>query len=69
MAYFNQHYVATNKFAREIGKRIGRLKTMREDCDYDDFYVIERDEVLEQLRTADMVINAVKQYLNKQEEI
>ena len=42
---------------------------MREDCDYDDFYVIERDEVLEQLRTADMVINAVKQYLNKQEEI
>ena len=51
------------------GKRIGRLKTMREDCDYDDFYVIERDEVLEQLRTADMVINAVKQYLNKQEEI
>ena len=32
-------------------------------------YVIERDEVLEQLRTADMVINAVKQYLNKQEEI
>ena len=69
VAYFNQHYVATNKFAREIGKRIGRLKTMREDCDYDDFYVIERDEVLEQLRTADMVINAVKQYLNKQEEI
>ena len=69
VAYFNQHYDATNKFAREIGKRIGRLKTTREDCDYDDFYVIERDEVLEQLRTADMVINAVKQYLNKQEEI
>lgn len=30
VAYFNQHYVATNKFEREIGKRIGRLKTMRE---------------------------------------
>lgn len=63
IAYFNQHYVATDKFDREIGKRIGRLKTMREDCDYDDFYVIERDEVLTQLETARIVIKAVKEYL------
>lgn len=63
VAYFNQHYVATEKFERELGKRIGRLKTMREDCDYDDFYVIERDEVLTQLETAEMVIGAVKVYL------
>lgn len=63
VAYFNQHYVATEKFERELGKRIGRLKTMREDCDYDDFYVIERDEVLTQLETAELVIGAVKVYL------
>ena len=66
VAYFNQHYVATEKFEREMGKRIGRLKTMREDCDYDDFYVIERDEVLEQLRTAEIVIGAVKGYMESQ---
>ena len=66
VAYFNQHYVATEKFEREMGKRIGRLKTMREDCDYDDFYVIERDEVLEQLRTAEIVIGAVKRYMESQ---
>lgn len=66
VAYFNQYYVATNKFEREMGKRIGRLKTMREDCDYDDFFVIGRDEVLAQLETADMVISAIKQYLYSQ---
>ena len=66
VAYFNQHYVATEKFEREMGKRIGRLKTMREDCDYDDFYVIERDEVLEQLRTAEIVIGAVRRYMESQ---
>lgn len=66
VAYFNQHYVATEKFERELGKRVGRLKTMREDCDYDDFYVIERDEVLAQLETAEMVIGAVKMYLESQ---
>lgn len=63
VAYFNQHYVATGKFERELGKRIGRLKTMREDCDYDDFYVIDCDEVLAQLETAEMVIGVVKVYL------
>jgi hypothetical protein len=40
VAYFNQHYVATEKFNRNLGRRIGRLKTMREDCDYDDFFVV-----------------------------
>lgn len=67
VAYFNQHYVATDKFEREIGKRIGRLKMMREDCDYDDFFVIEKDEVFAQLETAEMVISAIKQYLKNQD--
>lgn len=66
VAYFNQHYVATEKFERELGKRISRLKTRREDCDYDDFFVIERDEVLVQLDTAEKVIVAVKGYLVNQ---
>lgn len=66
VAYFNQYYVATDKFEHEMGKRIGRLKTMREDCDYDDFFVIEKDEVLVQLETAEIVISAVKQYLENQ---
>lgn len=63
IAYFNQQYVATDKFERGLGKRIGRLKTLREDCDYDDFYVIDREVVLEQLETAELVIASVKAYL------
>ena len=69
VSYFNQHYVATGKFKREVGKRIGRLKTMREDCDYDDFYVIEKDEVEVQLDTARMVINEVEKYLRDNDVI
>ncbi len=63
IAYFNQHYVATDKFERDLGKRIGRLKTMREDCDYDDFYVVDKEEVLEQLETAKLVISSIRSYL------
>lgn len=66
VAYFNQYYVATGKFEREIGRRIGRLKTMREDCDYDDFVIIEPNEVLAQLETAKMVVAEVKSFLGSQ---
>lgn len=40
---------------------------MREDCDYDDFFVIKKDEAFAQLKTAEMVISAIKQYLKDQE--
>ena len=42
---------------------------MREDCDYDDFYVIEKDEVKVQLDTARMVINEVQKYLHDNDVI
>jgi uncharacterized protein (UPF0332 family) len=66
VAYFNQHYVATKKFNRDLGKRIGRLKTMREDCDYDDFFVVKLDDVIAQIETARMVLEAVEAYMAKQ---
>lgn len=63
VAYFNQKYVATEIFPRELGKRIRRLKTLREDCDYDDFYIVSVEEVKNQLETAKTVICQVKKYL------
>lgn len=63
VAYFNQKYVATEIFPRELGKKIGRLKTLREDCDYDDFYIVSVEEVKNQLETAKKVIYQVKEYL------
>ena len=31
VAYFNKTYVASGKVSREVGKRLGRIKTVRED--------------------------------------
>lgn len=63
VAYFNQNYVATEIFDREIGKRLGRLKRKREASDYDDFYVASYDEAWEQYETADMIVKSVQQFL------
>lgn len=37
VAYFNKTYVATGVFSRAVGKRLGRIKTMREESGYSDF--------------------------------
>lgn len=39
VAYFNKNYVATDVFPRELGKRLGRIKMIREESDYSDFFV------------------------------
>ena len=44
VAYFNKEYVATGIFQREIGRRLGILKQLREKSDYDDFYIASKEK-------------------------
>ena len=61
----NQTYVATGKFSRDFGKRLGRLKRKREVSDYDDFYVASNEEAIEQYESAELIVNQVERYLMK----
>ena len=65
VGYFNQTYVATGKFSRDFGKRLGRLKRKREVSDYDDFYVASNEEAIEQYESAELIVNQVERYLIK----
>ena len=66
VAYFNKEYVATGVFPRELGKRIGTLKQLREKSDYDDFYIKKKKKAIEQYATAEQVIKSIKEYLLEQ---
>ena len=63
VGYFNQMHVATGKFSRECGKRLGRLKRKREVSDYDDFYVASNEEAIEQYESAEMIVKQVQDFL------
>ena len=52
VAYFNKEYVATEIFPRELGRKLGRLKQLREKSDYDDFYIASKNQAQEQYETA-----------------
>lgn len=63
IGYFNKNYVATEKFPKELGRKIGTLKQLREKSDYDDFYVAGKDEAENQIETAMQMIQEVKCFL------
>lgn len=67
VAYFNQNYVATDIFNREIGKRLSRLKRKRETSDYDDFYVASCEEAEEQYEAAELIVKSVQTFLKRKE--
>lgn len=63
IAYFNKEYVATGKFSRELGRRLGVLKQIREKSDYDDFFLASKSKAEEQIETANLVLQEVKEKL------
>ena len=65
IAYFNQNYVATDIFPRELGRKLARLQQKREKSDYDDFYIASREEAEEQISYTVEVVTLITEYLKK----
>ena len=64
IAYFNKEYVKTENFSRQLGRRIGRAQEIRHASDYDEFYIASVEEAQEQIDTAELLLNAVEQYVS-----
>lgn len=68
LAYFNQHYIKTEKFPKMISKKISQASKVREDSDYDDEFIPTDDETKFQIDTARELINLVENYLKEYKE-
>lgn len=63
IAYFQQNYVKTGKFGKEYSTIIQDAFEVRQESDYEDFYIIDREEVKTQLENAEKFVDAVEVYL------
>ena len=61
--YFNKNYVHTNLFPRSIGHKIVQASSIREDSDYDDEFVANKEKTWEQIQTAEELIGLVEEYI------
>ena len=53
IGYFRREYIKTEIFPKEISRTIDTLFKVRNKCDYDDFYVISKEDVDNQLKSAE----------------
>ena len=65
VAYFNKEFVAGGEFPREMGRRLARLKTKREESDYNDFFIASADEAKAQLQSVEYILSLLRKYLEE----
>lgn len=68
IAQFRKKYLKTDVLPRELSVFIDELVEIRQGSDYDDFYIVTKAEVEEQLKNAVIFVNEVEKYLLKEYE-
>ena len=63
LGYFNKNYTANGKIEKEYYKIIASAFDIRTKSDYQDFYVISKDETKKQLIDAERFINMIERYI------
>ena len=66
IARFRQSYIKTGILDTEMSKIIDDLEVIREDSDYDDFYIILKEDVEIQAKRAEYFVTEVESYLQNQ---
>ena len=63
IAEFRKSYIKTGIFDTELSRIIDSLKDVRQSSDYDDFYLISKEEVSEQVGSAELFVSKIEEYL------
>lgn len=62
---FRKRYIKTGVFTAEISKIIDLQFSARSHSDYDDFYIISKEESINGLHEAETMVDEVEKYLEK----
>lgn len=68
LAYFRKQYIKTGIFDIELSDIIGEAFDIRNDSDYDDYYIISKEDVKEQIENAKKFYCIIEEYLRKKNE-
>lgn len=64
IAEFRKLYVKSGLLSKELSFIIDSLVEIRQGSDYDDFYIVSKEEVIEQLNNAKFFVSQVEVFLN-----
>ena len=66
IAYFQKEYVKTGKFDKLYSKYLSQAFQIRNQADYEDFYIVSQKDATAQFKRADEFVKVVQVYLESE---
>lgn len=63
ISHFRKEYIQTGIFDKSMSQIVGDAFEVRSGSDYDDFTIIDKDDVVEQVKNAELFCDTIKNYL------
>jgi uncharacterized protein (UPF0332 family) len=63
ISFFNKNYISNNIFEKEMSKIIMSAEEIRVQSDYDDFFLVSKEETEIQLKNANIFIQNIEKYI------
>jgi uncharacterized protein (UPF0332 family) len=64
ISYFQKEYIKTEIFDKKYSKYISTAFQIRNNCDYNDFFLVSKDDASEQYEHAKEICEAVEKFLD-----
>lgn len=64
MAYFQKNYIKAGVFEKNYSKILTEAFEVRTESDYDDYYVISKEDVESQIKNAEIFVKGIEEYVN-----
>lgn len=65
IAYFQKEYIKTEIFDKKYSKYLQQAFQIRNSCDYDDFYIVSKQDAEEQYERATEIITVVESHIKE----
>ena len=65
IAFFNRDYIKSGILERKLGRILRDAFEIRTYCDYEDFFVISKEEVERQVENAEYFVGRIEAYLGE----
>lgn len=62
ISYFNQYYIKIGIFEKELARIVTSASEYRNDSDYEDFFIVSKEEVEEQVLNVEVFLNRIEIY-------
>ena len=63
IAYFREHYIKSGVFDKIYSYILQNAFEIRQEADYEDFYILSKEEAVQQVENAERFLTEIKKYI------